>query len=134
MQNREIKISRNNKSERGRNLKTARCRFRCFLLYLINIIHSLSFSHVQPCFSLFQPCFSIKSALPPHGLGFFSASSQPLKYIINKERFSKRLMIIAKFYSVSGRWGEFPRYTGKSPPWCRNISEKSINSSKNEKQ
>lgn len=116
MQNRKIKISRNNKTERGRNLKTALCRFLSLLNYLINIIDSLSFSHVQPCFSLFQPCFSLKSALPPHGLCFFSVSSRQLINYTFKYRFYKRLMIIAKLYSVSGRWGEFPRYTGKSPP------------------
>lgn len=110
-------------------------RFKSLELNSIkNIIHSIYCSHVQPGSSLFQPCLCIKVAFPMRLLSFISASSQHRKFSIFKERFLKRLMIIAKFYSERGRWGEIPRFSGKSPPRRQNKPEKQIiNYLKNEK-
>lgn len=117
------RINRNRNNRSGIRRCNDFLKLKILNLYK-NIIHSFSFSHVQPCCSLFQPCLSLNAALRQHGLGFFSASPEFLFYSLYKVRILKRLMIIAKFYSIRKRWGVIPRFTGKSPPLSRDFSEK----------
>lgn len=125
MKNGKNEILRNRDGEKsGRKIKIGLKRFCYFVNLYKNIIYSFSFSHVQPCCSLFQPCLSLNAALRQHGLGFFSASSEILFYSLYKVRILKRLMIIAKFYSIRKRWGVIPRFTGKSPPLSRDFWKK----------